>query len=228
MGDFLVSSEHGGALLTASSVGVRIGRRDILAGVDLEVGPGEVVAVLGPSGSGKTTLLACLGGLRKPTTGSITVLGRELTAMRAAARARFRLTTMGFVFQHADLLPELTLVQNVTLPALLAGAPADEARRDAERLIVDLGIRTSAETAMISGGEGQRLALARALITSPSLLLADEPTGSLDVRTRDEVLDLMFSQVRSQAMGAVVVTHDAAVAAAANRTVSLRMMEAAG
>lgn len=214
-------SPGGTPLLQAAGVTVRFGARALFAGVDLDVGPGEVVAVLGPSGSGKTTLLACLGGLRKPTSGSVVVAGQDLSAMRSSRRARVRLTTMGFVYQHADLLPELTPLQNVILPALLAGVGARAAQHEAERLMHDLGVRTEAQTAEVSGGEAQRLALARALITSPALLLADEPTGSLDVATRDDVLELMFSRVRGRAMGAVVVTHDAAVASAADRAVPL-------
>jgi ABC-type lipoprotein export system ATPase subunit len=211
-------------LLTATSVGVRIGSRDILADVNLRVQPGEIIAVLGPSGSGKTTLLACLGGLRAPTTGSVNVLGHELSTMRASRRARFRLTTIGFVYQHADLLPELTPLHNVMLPALLAGISPGVAQAEATRMIDDLGVRTGAETGMVSGGEAQRLALARALVTSPALLLADEPTGSLDEATRDEVLALMIAHVRSASrpVGAVVVTHDRAVAAVADRSVTLR------
>jgi ABC-type lipoprotein export system ATPase subunit len=213
-------------MLRAEAVSVTIDTREILSGVDLSVGPAEVVAILGPSGVGKTTLLSCLGGLRRPTSGSIWANGEELSAMRSGRRSRFRLANIGFVFQHADLLPELTPTQNVMLPALLAGTDADLARNNAEGLMANLGIMTSADTGELSGGEAQRLALARALITDPSLLLADEPTGSLDEETRDEVLDLMLRTVRERAMGAVVVTHDRGVAAWADRTVVLPMNSA--
>jgi ABC-type lipoprotein export system ATPase subunit len=210
-------------VLKAEAVSVILDTREILSGVGLHVARAEVVAILGPSGAGKTTLLACLGGLRRPTSGSIWVNGEELSAMRAGQRSRYRLANIGFVFQHADLLPELTPTQNVMLPALLAGSDPELARINAEGLMADLGIMTSANTADLSGGEAQRLALARALITDPSLLLGDEPTGSLDEATRDEVLDLMMRTVRERAMGAIVVTHDRAVAAWADRTVVLPM-----
>jgi ABC-type lipoprotein export system ATPase subunit len=179
------------------------------------------VAVLGPSGSGKTTLMACLAGLRLPTSGTVRLAGHELTSMTSGQRARLRLSTIGFVFQHADLLPELTPVENVMLPGLLNGGDPASVRADAERLMADLGLRTSAQTAQLSGGEAQRLALARALITRPPILLADEPTGALDRATRDEVLEVLFGMVRSERMAAVVVTHDDDVAARADSTIRL-------
>jgi putative ABC transport system ATP-binding protein/lipoprotein-releasing system ATP-binding protein len=205
---------------------VQVGKRQILSGVDLEVDTGQVVAVLGSSGSGKTTLLSCLGGLREPSSGTVVVDGRPLSRMRARERARTRLELIGFVYQHADLLPELSPIENIMLPALLAGTGYEEARAAAVGLTEDLGVRTTADTADLSGGEAQRLALARALITRPKLLLADEPTGSLDEATRDSVLSLMFSYVRSANLGAVLVTHDRSVANLADATVTLEAPEA--
>ncbi|WP_106537883.1 ABC transporter ATP-binding protein [Haloactinopolyspora alba] len=200
---------------------VSLGDRQLLAQTDLTIGADEAVAVLGPSGSGKTTFLACLAGLRIPTSGSVRLLDRELTEMSSTQRAQVRLDSIGFVFQHADLLPELSPVENVMLPGLLKGGDPDGVRADAEWLIADLGVRTAADTAYLSGGEAQRLALARALITRPSLLLADEPTGALDRATRDEVLEVMFAKIRSEQMAAVIVTHDEQVAASADRTIEL-------
>ncbi|NED98201.1 ABC transporter ATP-binding protein [Phytoactinopolyspora alkaliphila] len=200
---------------------VSLGERQLLAPTDLTVEAGESVAVLGPSGSGKTTFLACLAGLRAPTSGSVRLLDHELTTLSSTQRARVRLDSIGFVFQHADLLPELSPVENIMLPGLLKGGDPDGVRAEADWLIEDLGVRTTAETAHLSGGEAQRLALARALITQPSLLLADEPTGALDRATRDEVLEVMFAKIRSEQMGAVIVTHDEEVAAAADRTIEL-------
>ena len=208
-------------LLSAASVQVSLGERQLLTRTDLSVGPDQTVAVLGPSGSGKTTLMACLAGLRLPTSGTVRLVGHELTSMTSGQRARLRLSTIGFVFQHADLLPELTPVENVMLPGLLNGGDPASVRADAERLMADLGLRTSAQTAQLSGGEAQRLALARALITRPPILLADEPTGALDRATRDEVLEVLFGMVRSERMAAVVVTHDDDVAARADSTIRL-------
>lgn len=198
-----------------------MGGHQLLAHTDLTVAAGETVAVLGPSGSGKTTLLACLAGLRLPTAGSVTLQGVELSRLSASRRARQRLDAIGFVFQHADLLPELTPLENVMLPGLLKGGDPEGVRADAEWLVADLGVRTAAETAQLSGGEAQRVALARALITRPSVLLADEPTGSLDRATRDDVLRLMLAKIQAERIGAVVVTHDDEVAARADRIVSL-------
>lgn len=208
-------------LLSANGVAVRIGNRQVLPAMDLAVCRGETVAVVGPSGSGKTTLLACLAGLRRPTSGSVHALGLNLSAMGGMKRARFRLANIGFVYQHADLLPELTPLENVMLPSLLAGRSAGDAARDAEGLIAELGVATDAATPDLSGGEAQRLALARALVTTPSILLADEPTGSLDRASRDAVLELMLSQVAQRGMAAVVVTHDQDVAARTDRIIAL-------
>lgn len=213
--------------LTARGVRVSFAGRVLLAGVDLDVRPGRVLAVLGTSGTGKTTLLSCLAGLSLPDAGSIRIGEAEVTKLRRAARARLRLERIGFVYQGADLLPELDPVENVMLPALLAGTEAGQARERALALMAELGVRTEAGTAQLSGGEAQRLALARALISSPSVLLADEPTGSLDAGTRDEVLDLIWERVRSDQLAAVVVTHDPAVAARADDTLVLGTAEAA-
>lgn len=213
--------ERGHPIVAVSDLSVRIGDRVILDDVAAEVHAGEVVAVLGMSGSGKTTLLSCLAGLRQPTTGSIEVLGHDMSSLSAARRARLRLNSIGFVFQHADLLPELTPLENVTLPAILAGSPVTDALAAGERLVDELGVRTTAGTEALSGGEAQRLALARAVITGPSLLLADEPTGSLDAATRDDVLGLMLGLIRSRGMAAIVATHDSVVAEHADRVMSL-------
>jgi predicted ABC-type transport system involved in lysophospholipase L1 biosynthesis ATPase subunit len=149
------------------------------------------------------------------------LLDHELTEMSAGQRADLRLSSIGFVFQHADLLPELSPVENVMLPGLLKGGDPDGVRAEAEWLMADLGIRTSADTEYLSGGEAQRVALARALITRPSVLLADEPTGALDRATRDDVLAIMFEKIESEGIGAVIVTHDDEVAAYADRTMTL-------
>ncbi len=207
--------------LAAESVRVSVDGNELLAETDLTLEAGQTVGVLGPSGSGKTTLLACLAGLRVPTSGTVTLLDHDLTRMNAAQRAEVRLSSVGFVFQHADLLPELSAIENIMLPGLLKGGDPSALRADAEWLMADLGIRTSAATAYLSGGEAQRLALARALITRPVILLADEPTGALDRTTRDEVLQVMFEKINSEQICAAIVTHDDDVAAYAGRTMRL-------
>lgn len=225
-GDVTLTGGDGSPLI-ARDVTVSYGQRRVLAGVDLYVHPGEILAVLGPSGTGKTTLLSCLGGLTRPDSGSIQVGGVEITRLSSARRARLRLERIGFVYQGADLLPELDPVENVMLPALLAGAGVTATRERAVVLMAELGVRTEAGTAELSGGEAQRLALARALIGEPTVLLADEPTGSLDAATRDEVLDLTVARVRRHGLAAVVVTHDEVVAARADRTLDLAPVAAA-
>src|SRR3954462_5294671 len=194
-----------------------------LADVDLAVAHGEFVAVTGPSGCGKSTLLNLLGGLDRPTSGEVHVHGEALAGASEARRARLRRTEVGFVFQFFNLIANLTVADNVELPALLAGVPAREARRRAGELLERLGLEETARRVPgdLSGGQQQRVAIARALINRPSVLLADEPTGNLDSAAAREVVSVL--RERSQEGQAIIlVTHDMRVASAARRVIRMR------
>jgi putative ABC transport system ATP-binding protein len=194
----------------------------ILDGVDLDVAPREVVAVTGPSGSGKSTLLGLIAGLDRPTAGSITVDGRDVTALDEDALARLRRDTIGYVFQSYHLIPTLTAGENVAVPLELAGARDAPAR--AGRLLAAVGLEARARhyPAQLSGGEQQRVALARAVAMRPRLLLADEPTGNLDSATGAAIIALLLALNRESASTLLLVTHDPALARHADRVVSLR------
>ena len=182
-----------------------------LNGVSLTVEQGEFTAVMGPSGSGKSTLLNLIAGLDRPTSGSVTVAGSDLGRMSEAALARFRRDRVGFVFQFFHLLPNLTALENVLIPAQLKSTTSAEAR--ARELLDQLGIAEVADRypAKLSGGQQQRVAIARALINKPSLLLADEPTGALDTRSGNQVMELLMGLHRS-GQTILLVTHDAKLA----------------
>jgi putative ABC transport system ATP-binding protein len=191
-------------------------------GVDLCVEPGEFVAIMGPSGSGKSTLVHMLGGLDARTSGEIWLDGRRVDTLSESAWALLRRQKIGFVFQFFNLVANMTVADNVELPALLAGVSPREARARREYLLGALGLTERADTppARLSGGEQQRVALARALANRPSLLLADEPTGNLDSRNTGDVLRLL-AEVHGEGQTIVLVTHDARVASRADRVVSL-------
>jgi putative ABC transport system ATP-binding protein len=195
---------------------------EAVRGVDIEVGAGEFVAIMGPSGSGKSTLLHVLGGLEPASRGEIWLRGRRVDQLSTAGWAILRRRHIGFVFQFFNLLSNMTVADNVELPALLAGASTRQARRRSEELLNELGLTTKANTApaRLSGGEQQRVALARALANEPSLLLADEPTGNLDsANTRDVLRMIQRTHDRGQAI--LLVTHDARVASLADRVIHL-------
>jgi putative ABC transport system ATP-binding protein len=194
----------------------------ILDGVDLDVEEGEVLAVTGPSGSGKSTLLGLIAGLDTPTAGSIRVAGREITGLDEVTLARFRGDTIGYVFQSYHLIPTLTALENVAVPLELAGAPDALAR--AATLLAEVGLadRVRHYPAQLSGGEQQRIALARAVARRPALILADEPTGNLDSTTGGHIIDLLLGLNRARGSTIVLVTHAAVVAARAGRTIELR------
>jgi ABC-type lipoprotein export system ATPase subunit len=204
----------------AKTLGVGRAERRILDGVDLEVGAGEVVAVLGRSGSGKSTLLHILGGLDRADAGRITLAGQDVTAQSPRALARTRLRHVGFVFQAFHLIEELSGEENVLLPARLPGAGRGGERR-ARRLIGELGLSEIAgrRPHELSGGEQQRLAIARALVNDPELVLADEPTGNLDHENGATVLGLLRNLPRR---AVVIVTHEPEAAAIADRVLHLR------
>ncbi|MEV0199154.1 ABC transporter ATP-binding protein [Nonomuraea sp. NPDC050691] len=191
-------------------------------GVDLEVEEGEFVAIMGPSGSGKSTLVHMLGGLDTRTSGEIWLDGKRVDTLSESAWALLRREKVGFVFQFFNLVANMTVADNVELPALLAGISPKEARERRESLLgaLNLADRADAAPAQLSGGEQQRVALARALANKPSVLLADEPTGNLDSRNTRDVLRLL-GEVHKQGQTIVMVTHDARVASLADRLVSL-------
>jgi putative ABC transport system ATP-binding protein len=192
-------------------------------GVDLDVAAGETVAIMGPSGCGKSTLLHLLGGLDRPSGGEVRLAGSRVDQMSERALARLRQNSVGFVFQAFHLMDELTAVENVELPALLAGRPAREARRQATGLIERVGLaeRAGFLPAQLSGGQRQRVAIARALANEPPVILADEPTGNLDSAATLEVLRL-FESLHAAGQTLVVVTHDSRIAATADRMISMR------
>jgi putative ABC transport system ATP-binding protein len=191
--------------------------------VDLEVPAGSFIAIEGPSGSGKTTLLGLLAGLEPPDDGTVSVLGHDLSRLSAAERARLRQRRIGIVFQSFGLIPSLSVVENVGLPLLLAGlsGPEREARSRAALEEVGLG-RTGTRVDELSGGERQRVGVARALVIEPAILLADEPTGSLDEANGSAVLELLREAVRRRNTSLVLVTHDPVSAAQADRRYRMR------
>jgi len=191
--------------------------------VDLDVTAGETVAVMGPSGCGKSTLLYLLGGLDRPTAGEISLGGQRLDQMSERGLARLRRDAVGFVFQAFHLMDELTAVENVELPALLAGRPPGAARKRATELLDRVGLADRAKflPTALSGGQRQRVAIARALVAEPQVVLADEPTGNLDSAATVEVLRL-FDQLHAAGQTLVIVTHDPRVAATADRMISMR------
>ncbi|WP_051722637.1 ABC transporter ATP-binding protein [Streptomyces albus] len=210
-------------LLEIRGLHYSVAGRTLLDGVDLALPAGQSAAVTGPSGTGKSTLLNCVLGLIRCDSGEIRAAGRDLTRLNARRLARHRRDTMGMVFQFGELLPELTPVENVALAALLAGVKRDEAFGRARGLLTELGVPLEGTpTAELSGGERQRAAVARALVNRPALLLADEPTGSLDGTNREAVADLLFSLPGQWGCAVLVVTHDGSVAARADHRFALR------
>jgi putative ABC transport system ATP-binding protein len=204
------------------SLGRGAARVHILKDIDLNVARGEAIGLVGPSGSGKSTLLMVMAGLERSDTGSITVAGEDLTKLDEDALARFRGRNVGIVFQSFHLIPTMTAIENVAVPLELAGIPDafDRARR--ELADVGLGERLTHYPAQLSGGEQQRVALARALAPSPSILVADEPTGNLDEKTGQHVIELLFKGHVERGTTLILVTHDSALAARCDRVVRLR------
>jgi putative ABC transport system ATP-binding protein len=194
---------------------------DALRGVSLEIGRGRLTAVMGPSGSGKSTLMHILAGLDRPTSGSVSIDGTEITTLGDNGLTKLRRRHIGFVFQFFNLLPMLTAEENILLPLSIAGEKPDKAWVDEVMARVGLGDRRSHRPSELSGGQQQRVAVARALVSRPTVLFADEPTGNLDSRTGAEVLELIRQTVDELGQTVVMVTHDARAAAAADRVLFL-------
>jgi putative ABC transport system ATP-binding protein len=211
-------------VLRAVDVGYSFGPTPALQGARLSVARGEIVAVMGPSGSGKSTLLHCLAGILPPQSGEIWFDGKRLDTLSDAQRTQLRRTDFGFVFQFGQLVPELSAADNVALPLLLGGTRRKAAYAAATTWLNRLGLDglEARRTGELSGGQAQRVAVARALVGRPQVLFADEPTGSLDSLTGEKVMDLLVDLVREEGTTVVLVTHDARVAAYADRAAVVR------
>lgn len=199
------------------------GDLQVLKGVNLSIGKGEVVSIVGPSGAGKTTLLQIIGTLDKPDAGSIRFNGEELTRLGSKRLAAFRNKHIGFVFQFHQLLPEFTALENIIIPALVAGRKRKEAEAEALELLHVLGLseRANHKPAELSGGENQRVAVARALINHPDVVLADEPSGSLDSHNKEELHKLFFELRDRLGQTFIIVTHDERLASYTDRTIRM-------
>lgn len=212
LSDSVIAPDLGNCVLSGQQIAKRVsgpeGTLTILHKLDIEIHAGEAVAIVGPSGSGKSTLLGILAGLDTPSDGQVNLLNHPISTLDEDARARLRAGRVGFVFQSFQLLPGLTALENVMLPLELVGEvdAADRARAMLEK--VGLGHRASHQPLQLSGGEQQRVALARAFVSQPVLLFADEPTGNLDSKTGEKVIELMFSLREQQGSAVVLVTHD--------------------
>ena len=199
------------------------GDLQVLRGVNLHIGKGEVISIVGPSGAGKTTLLQLVGTLDKPTSGNIMFNGKELCRMSDGELATFRNRHIGFVFQFHQLLPEFTALENVMMPALIAGRNRKEVEKEAIELLAVMGLKERAthKPSEMSGGENQRVAVARALINRPDVVLADEPSGSLDSKNKEELHKLFFELRDRYGQTFLIVTHDEGLAAITDRTIRM-------
>jgi putative ABC transport system ATP-binding protein len=211
-------------LLMAHDIDLSFGATRALTGASVEIGPGEIVALLGPSGSGKSTLLHCLAGILRPDGGEIVYRGQRVDDQSDEQRSALRRSDFGFVFQFGSLVPELSALENVALPLRLSGQQRRPAEASAHEWLdrFDVGDLAGKRAGEMSGGQGQRVAVARALVTGPRVVFADEPTGALDSYNGERVMDLLSGVARAQGASIVLVTHEERVAAYADREVSLR------
>ena len=211
-------------MITAKNITKSFGQLQVLKGIDLEIAKGEIVSIVGPSGAGKTTLLQIIGTLDRPDSGNLTVNGTDITALSRKKLSDFRNQHIGFVFQFHQLLPEFTALENIMSPAFIAGKGHKEAKSRAEELLqfMNLSDRATHKPAELSGGEKQRVAVARALVNNPAVILADEPTGSLDSQNKQELHQLFFDLRQEFGQTFVIVTHDEELAQLTDRTIHLK------
>lgn len=211
-------------MIKANNIHKNFGSLEVLKGVSLDVSPAEVVSIVGPSGAGKTTLLQILGTLSPMDSGSLSINGVQIESLRDKQLSDFRNRQIGFVFQFHHLLPEFTALENIMMPALIARRDHKEAKREATELLkmMNLSERASHKPSALSGGEQQRVAIARALINRPALLLADEPSGNLDTKNREEIHSLFFRLRNELGQTTIIVTHDDGLAQMADRKISMR------
>ena len=211
-------------MITAKNITKSFGQLQVLKGIDLEIAKGEIVSIVGPSGAGKTTLLQIIGTLDRPDGGSLTVNGTDITTLSRKQLSDFRNRHIGFVFQFHQLLPEFTALENIMIPAFIAGKSHKEAKSRAEELLrfMNLSDRATHKPAELSGGEKQRVAVARALVNNPAVILADEPTGSLDSQNKQELHQLFFDLRQEFGQTFVIVTHDEELAQLTDRTIHLK------
>ena len=210
-------------VITLRNIHKSFGQLEVLKGIDLTINPHQVVSIVGPSGAGKTTLLQIMGTLYKPDSGQIEIAGQNVLGLSANKLAKFRAEHLGFVFQFHQLLPEFSAHENVMIPGMIAHRPQGEARKRALELLDFMGLsgRASHKPAELSGGEKQRVAVARALMNEPDVILADEPSGSLDTRNKQELHQLFFRLRDEMGQTFVIVTHDEELAAITDRTIHL-------
>lgn len=210
-------------MLTLKDINKSYGQLKVLSNINITVNEGEIVAILGPSGAGKTTLLQIAGTLERPDSGEVYYNDCLINKLSEKKIAQFRCNNIGFIFQFHELLPEFTALENVAIPALISGLKKREAYSKAEYLLEELGLaqRLQHKPSQLSGGEKQRTAIARALINSPELILADEPTGSLDSHNRDEILSIITHLCKERGQSFLIVTHDPVLASIATRTIQM-------
>lgn len=211
-------------MITLQNITKSFGNLQVLKGIDLQIGKGEVVSIVGPSGAGKTTLLQIMGTLDTPDTGTILIDDTDVTHLKDKELARFRNQRLGFVFQFHQLLPEFTALENVCIPALIAGRSKKQATEHAKELLdfLNLSERAKHKPSELSGGEKQRIAVARALINNPSIILADEPSGSLDTKNKEELHRLFFDLRDKFGQTFVIVTHDETLSQITDRTIHIK------
>lgn len=211
-------------MIVAKEIRKSFGDLQVLKGIDFSAEKSEVVAIMGTSGAGKSTLLQILGTLSTPDSGSVLIDGTDVFGLSGRALAEFRNKKIGFVFQFHHLLPEFTAIENVMIPAFIAGRSRKDARTAAKTLLEDLGIgeRINHKPSELSGGEQQRVAIARALINNPSVIFADEPSGNLDTKTKEEIHRLFFDLRDKYGQTIVIVTHDPSLAAMSDRSLFMR------
>lgn len=211
-------------MITVKNITKNFGTLQVLKGIDLTINKGEIVSIVGPSGAGKTTLLQIIGTLDSADSGSVIIDGQDITKLSQKKLAEFRNKHIGFVFQFHQLLPEFSALENIMIPALIAGMSKREAKEKAMSLLTMLGLENRAEhkPSELSGGEKQRVAVARALINNPDVVLADEPSGSLDTKNKEELHQLFFELRDRLGQTFVIVTHDESLAAITNRTIHMR------